>query len=138
MKEALLNRRWVRDITGAPIVPVLCDYIQVWEAAENIILNQFEADRFIWRWTANGEYSASLAYRSFFIGMTSLQGAKEVWRAAVSFSGWPFTSGYGRRSKGSAMDFRFRMKRCAIRRMKRSLASFQVALCRNICFCIIA
>lgn len=73
----------MRDITSAPTVPVLCDYIQVWEVVEAIQLNQFESDHFIWRWMANGEYSGSLAYLSFFIGMTSLRGAKEVWRAAV-------------------------------------------------------
>lgn len=40
---------------------------------EHINLNQFESDRFIWRWTANGEYSASSAYRSFFIGTTRMR-----------------------------------------------------------------
>lgn len=44
---ALHNRRWVRDIMGAPTVLVLCDYIQVWEAIEGVQLNQFKADRFI-------------------------------------------------------------------------------------------
>lgn len=83
VKEALHNRHWVRDITGAPTVPVICDYIQVWKAVDGIQLNQFESDRFIWRWMENGEYSASSTYRYFFIGMTSLWGAKEVWRATV-------------------------------------------------------
>jgi hypothetical protein len=83
MQESLHNRRWARDITGAPTASVLCDYVRVSEAVEGIQLNQLEADRFVWRWTANGEYSASSAYRSFFIGMTSLRGAKEVWGAAV-------------------------------------------------------
>jgi len=41
------------------------------------------SNRFIWKWTANGNYTASLAYRAFFTGMTSLIGAKHVWRAAV-------------------------------------------------------
>lgn len=79
MNEALLNRRWVKDIVGAPTVSVLYDYIQ----AEHIHLNQFESDRFIWHWTASGEYSASSAYRLFFIGMTTLRDAKEIWRAVV-------------------------------------------------------
>ena len=40
-------------------------------------------DRFVWKWTADGSYTASSAYRSFFLGMTSMAGAKQVWRATV-------------------------------------------------------
>lgn len=41
------------------------------------------SDRFISRWTDNGTYSASSAYRVFFVGMSSLLGAKHIWKAAV-------------------------------------------------------
>ena len=46
-----------------------------------MVLDDLTSDRFIWRWTADGSYSASSAYRAFFIGMTSLIGAKELWKA---------------------------------------------------------
>lgn len=46
-------------------------------------LSPHSADRYIWKWTANGNYSASSAYRAIFYGMTSLIGAKFVWGASV-------------------------------------------------------
>lgn len=42
-------------------------------------LQPLECDRFIWRWTLDGTYSASSAYRA----LSSLLGAKELWKASV-------------------------------------------------------
>lgn len=41
------------------------------------------SDRFIYRWSADGMYTASSSssYRAFFYGMTSLRGARELWQA---------------------------------------------------------
>ena len=61
VKDALSNRRWVRDITGAHTAPVLCEYVDLWEKLENIQLRPMESDRFAWRWTPDGKYSASSA-----------------------------------------------------------------------------
>jgi hypothetical protein len=35
-------------------------------------------DKFLWKWTSSSCYSASLAYRAFFVGQTSILGAKEL------------------------------------------------------------
>lgn len=83
VKDALFQRQWVRDISGALTIQVLCDYVNLLEKLENIQLRPLEADRFIWRWTDNGQYSASSAYRSLFVRMSLLVGAKQVWRAIV-------------------------------------------------------
>jgi len=40
-------------------------------------------DRFVWRWTPDGVYSDSSSYRSFFLGISSLLGAREVWKASA-------------------------------------------------------
>lgn len=83
VREALDNRRWVRDITGAPNTAVLLDYIRVWDDLTDVVLSPGTADRFIWRWTNDGVYSASSAYRAFFLGRVPLLGASLIWRAAV-------------------------------------------------------
>jgi len=83
VKDALDGRQWTREITGAPTAAVLCEYIHLWDTLETFQLSPHTSDRFIWKWTASGTYTASSAYRAFFIGMTSLPGAKFVWRAAV-------------------------------------------------------
>jgi hypothetical protein len=56
-----------------------------------------EADRFVWRWTTNGQYSVSSAYRAFFTGWMTLLGSRELWRAnvpsKVKFFFWPALHG---------------------------------------------
>jgi len=37
-------------------------------------------DRFIWKWSPDGNFSVSSTYRAFFAGSASLLGAKELWR----------------------------------------------------------
>jgi hypothetical protein len=55
----------------------------LWDMVDDIQLQPHVPDRFIWKWTANGEYTASSAYQAFFVGMTLLVGAMDVWRASV-------------------------------------------------------
>jgi hypothetical protein len=81
VKDALLQRRWARDISGATTMQVLSEFVGVWETLEEVILNPTVADRFIWKWMASDNYTASSAYRSFFIGRTTQMGAKELWKA---------------------------------------------------------
>jgi hypothetical protein len=83
VREALNGRQWARDITGAPTVVMLLEYFHVWDTLEMLQLDPLTPDRYIWRWTPCGTYTASSAYRAFFFGRTPLAGAKLVWRAAV-------------------------------------------------------
>jgi hypothetical protein len=78
----MLNR-WARDVEGALTAQVLCQFLRVWHLMQNVVLNPLQADRFVWRWSPDGKYSASSTYRAFFNGSTSLLGAKELWRAKV-------------------------------------------------------
>ena len=64
-------------------VAILCEYVPIWDLVEPVQLSPQVADRYIWKWTPSGNYSASYAYRAFFFGMTSLPGAMFVWRASV-------------------------------------------------------
>jgi hypothetical protein len=78
---------------GAITTQVLCGYVSLWHILEHVLLQPTALDCFVWKWTANGEYSVSVAYRSFFVG-TTMRGAKELWKAAappkVSFSSRQF------------------------------------------------
>jgi len=65
VKDALDGRQWTRDITGAPTAAVLCEYIHLWDTLETFQLSPHTSDRFIWKWTASGTYTASSAYRRF-------------------------------------------------------------------------
>lgn len=45
-----------------------------------MVLQPLQSDRFVWKWSADGNYSVSSTYRAFFVGSTALCGAKELWR----------------------------------------------------------
>jgi hypothetical protein len=46
IRDAMLNHQWARDITGAPIALVLCEYVHLWEKLEGIQLTPMDSDRF--------------------------------------------------------------------------------------------
>ena len=62
---------------------MLCEYVDLWDTLENVQLSPLVSDRFVWKWTADGVYSASSAYRAFFFGTVALPRARLIWRAAV-------------------------------------------------------
>ena len=83
MRDALTDRQWARDITGALTVTVLLEFLQVWDLVDAQHLSPHDADRFVWKWTADGSYSASSAYRAFFLGRVGMEGVMFAWKAMV-------------------------------------------------------
>ena len=47
VKEAVTNHQWARDITGAPTVVVLCQYVRVWDMVEPFQMSPHSVDRYI-------------------------------------------------------------------------------------------
>jgi hypothetical protein len=58
-------------------VPVLTQFLKVWELLQDVTLDPLVSDRFVWKWSPDGKYSA---YWAFFFGLMKLHGAKELWR----------------------------------------------------------
>jgi hypothetical protein len=56
--KALNNRIWGSDMQGALTVPVLVDYVRIWD-----LLQQEVQDHFQWKLTQSGTYSSN-----FFVG----------------------------------------------------------------------
>jgi hypothetical protein len=52
----------------------------VWELLQDVVLDLLQSDQFVWKWSPDGKYSASSAYRAFFSGSTELLGAKVLWQ----------------------------------------------------------
>jgi hypothetical protein len=80
VKDGLYQNRWAREIAGALTAPVLCQFLSVWELLRNVTLDPLLSDRFVWKWSSDGKYSASSAYRAFFAGSSELLGARELWQ----------------------------------------------------------
>jgi hypothetical protein len=56
LKEVL----WVRDLS----LQAMQQFVALWEFAQDVQLDASTPDKIIWKWTANGEYYASSAYRA--------------------------------------------------------------------------
>lgn len=80
VKDALTAHRWVRDIAGARTQPVMLAILDPADKLAGVHLTPGLDDRFIWKWTASGDYSSASAYRAFFAGTTELLGARELWK----------------------------------------------------------
>jgi hypothetical protein len=58
----------------------IIDFVYLWHAVSAIQLNE-QPDKTIWRWTANGDYSAKSAYMMLYEGSTLFAGHSLVWKA---------------------------------------------------------
>jgi hypothetical protein len=71
---------WISDIVGPCTIPVMLQYLELHQHINNVSLYPDILDNFIWHWCSLGCYSASSVYNTFFLGQTSLLGAKEMWK----------------------------------------------------------
>ncbi|CAN6371894.1 unnamed protein product [Urochloa humidicola] len=76
VQEALINRRWVRDITGALTVQVLLEYLDIREIVRGMVLDPNVDDRVCWIWTTDSQFTTASAYKAFFIGQPAIPCAK--------------------------------------------------------------
>lgn len=61
VRQGLDNLRWTRGIPGNLNTAELAEFLDLWEATANIILND-QPDRTVRRWTPDANYSAKSAY----------------------------------------------------------------------------
>jgi hypothetical protein len=76
--QALQDNCWVNDISGSVSALGLQQTLMLWKQIHAISLVQSAPDRFLWKWSSSNQYSASSAYQVFFIGQSSILGAKEL------------------------------------------------------------
>jgi hypothetical protein len=76
--DALHNDRWIANIGGSLSITALSQYVSVWTRMQNIQLDQGPDDKFVWKWISNQQYLASSDYKVFFLGQSSIPGAKEL------------------------------------------------------------
>jgi hypothetical protein len=81
VREALTNRRWVSDIKGALTWRALVDYLHLWNAITDVVLQPNSKDKHIFSIASNGQYSASSAYKDFFTGSIGFEHYKMVWKS---------------------------------------------------------
>jgi hypothetical protein len=79
VREGLINRTWVRGITGALSVSAIAEYLELWNRMLYVQLND-QAHRTVWRLTADGKHKAKSAYAMLHAGPTKFQGHRLIWK----------------------------------------------------------
>lgn len=62
VREGLSGRAWASSIEGSLSAQAIIDFVHLWSTVDGWQLTN-EADATIWRWTANGSYTAKSVYR---------------------------------------------------------------------------
>jgi len=83
VRDALANRQWTRDVSGATSATFITQFLRVWEMVDGTQLQQDVPDKLVWNLTTDGVYSSSSAYRAFFHGRVQMLGAAELWATAA-------------------------------------------------------
>jgi hypothetical protein len=58
---------WVADVTHARTMQVMVQFLSIWDLVRAVRLSS-EPNKFIWKWSPNGQYSSSSAYVALFLG----------------------------------------------------------------------
>lgn len=77
--EDLQNDNWMRGLWRMNSAEELAEYVALWSLVQDIRLLQQE-DVIVWRWTANGCYSAKSAYEVQFEGSYCSFNCKAIWK----------------------------------------------------------
>lgn len=78
--SALTSQTWLQSIRGAPSVPAIAEFLDLWETLSRFQLSA-APDSFTWRLTAKGSYSSRDTYRAFFFGREFAPCAAEIWHS---------------------------------------------------------
>lgn len=83
VRDALTNGKWIQCIKANPTVQVLTDYLALAVQISSLTLDDRTADSIRWKWTANGNYSASSAYHFQFSTRTLSNFPKLIWQIKI-------------------------------------------------------
>lgn len=81
--HALSRRTWVRHISGPRTMHLIIEFWELWQMVQQVQLTPGTPDTFVWRWTADGAYSAASAYGGMFTGSSTPLGGKLIWKTAA-------------------------------------------------------
>jgi predicted RNA-binding protein YlxR (DUF448 family) len=76
----LQNDSWTRGLWKMTSAEEMAELIKLWSLIQEVQLSQ-EEDQLIWRWSADGVYSAKSAYEVQFRGTYSTLNCSALWKA---------------------------------------------------------
>nr|BAJ87385.1 predicted protein [Hordeum vulgare subsp. vulgare] len=89
--EGLAGNAWARDIRGVVVLQEIGQYLTTWQHVAHTTLSA-EPDKLVWKWTANGVYSARSCYQATFHGSFTCHSWQLIWKGwappKVKFFHW--------------------------------------------------
>jgi hypothetical protein len=79
--DAIADGRWISDIRGALSLPILIEYLHLWELLSNVELQPEVEDTHIWKFSASGLHSTKSAYEALFIGAAHFNPWEKIWKS---------------------------------------------------------
>lgn len=78
--EGVQGNAWARDIRGTLGLQEIGQYLQLWMLVSRATLSH-EPDKLIWKWMANGSYTARSCYQATFHGSITCRSWKLIWKS---------------------------------------------------------
>jgi mannosylglycoprotein endo-beta-mannosidase len=85
VKEGL-GGEWLRDCGPDLGHAAVAEFFLLWRVVGAARLVPERSDEFVWRWSVDGKFSVSSAYRAFFAGRVGAPTASQIWRSRAPYS----------------------------------------------------
>ena len=79
--KALQNNNWVSHVCPLLTSEKIHEFVTLWQEIRLLPRDEGADDEIIWRWTTNGEYTTSSAYRIQFMGHFKKMSITPIWKA---------------------------------------------------------
>jgi hypothetical protein len=79
--DAIQRNRWIANILPLQTTQEIHEYVALWEAVKEVLLEENREDTIQWRWTSSGEYTTKSAYLIQFEGSFTRLKLTPIWRA---------------------------------------------------------
>ena len=79
--KALQNNNWVSHVCPLLTSEEIHEYVTLWQEIRLLPRDEGADDEIIWRWTTNGEYTTSSAYRIQSMGHFKKMSITPIWKA---------------------------------------------------------
>lgn len=79
----MTDNKWAWDAVAVPTARFIARFVRLWSLLEHVNLDDLAEDRMEWRWSSDGQYSSSSAYRAFFSGRTTMRGMNKLWATSA-------------------------------------------------------
>lgn len=79
--EALTEEKWIEDIQGEISSTAAFQYLNLWDILNGVELNENIPDKFIWRLSSSGNYTAKSAYDALFQGAVLFDPYERIWKS---------------------------------------------------------